>query len=129
MRTRFVEPRINAWGRCARTVFYTNITSQTDDFSQSSRDGIWGRIEDAVFEDVQVDGLGVSVFGGPVFHDDDRAFRGPKIAREFWKVLVRLEEFRVFLVKLPEIQTRRCLGVNSPANHGRRCNPRTGHVV
>lgn len=56
--------------------FYTNITPQMDDFNQSGRNGIWGHLEDAVFEDVRVDELKVSAFGGPVFHEDDRVFRG-----------------------------------------------------
>jgi endonuclease G len=110
--------------------FYTNITPQMDDFNQSGRNGIWGHLEDAVFEDVRVDELKVSVFGGPVFHEDDRLFRGVKLPREFWKVLVfseggklkckaflltqnldvpealELDEFRVFQVKLSEIRTR-----------------------
>ncbi|MFK4599290.1 DNA/RNA non-specific endonuclease [Streptomyces pristinaespiralis] len=110
--------------------FYTNITPQMDDFNQSGRNGIWGHLEDAVFEDVRVDELKVSAFGGPVFHEDDRVFRGVKLPREFWKVLVfsesgklkckaflltqnlevpealELDEFRVFQVKLSEIRTR-----------------------
>lgn len=110
--------------------FYTNITPQMDDFNQSSRSGLWGRLEDAVFDDVRVDGLKVSVFGGPVFHPDDRVFRNVKIPREFWKVIVytesgtlkckaflltqsldvsealELDEFRVFQVGLTEIQER-----------------------
>ncbi|WP_327279238.1 MULTISPECIES: DNA/RNA non-specific endonuclease [unclassified Streptomyces] len=110
--------------------FYSNITPQMDDFNQSKRGGLWGRLEDAVFEDVEVDDLKVSAFGGPVFQDDDRVFRGVRIPREFWKVLVyteqetlkakaflltqnlvlaeslELDEFRVFQVKLSEIQKR-----------------------
>lgn len=110
--------------------FYTNITPQMDDFNQSARNGLWGHLEDAVFEDVSVDQLKVSVFGGPVFHEDDRVFRGAMVPREFWKVLVftedgtlkckaflltqnlevtealELDEFRVFQVKLSEIQKR-----------------------
>ncbi|MFD0269729.1 DNA/RNA non-specific endonuclease [Streptomyces sp. NPDC127106] len=110
--------------------FYTNITPQMDDFNQSARNGIWGHLEDAVFEEVEVDGLRVSVFGGPVFQEDDRLFRGVQIPREFWKVLVfsehdtlkckaflltqnlvltealDLDEFRVFQVKLTEVQAR-----------------------
>lgn len=110
--------------------FYTNITPQMDDFNQSARNGLWGRLEDAVFADVDVDDLKVSVFGGPAFQDDDRVFRGVRIPREFWKViffveggelktkafvltqsLIRLEsldldEFRVFQVTLDEIEER-----------------------
>ena len=110
--------------------FYTNITPQMDDFNQSARAGIWGRLEDALFADVDVDDLKVSVFGGPVFADDDRVFRGVRLPREFWKILVfttgttlrakaflltqsldkleslELDEFRVFQVALPEIEQR-----------------------
>ncbi|WP_329389214.1 DNA/RNA non-specific endonuclease [Streptomyces sp. NBC_01351] len=110
--------------------FYTNITPQMDDFNQSSRSGVWGKLEDAVFEDTDVDDLKVSLFGGPVFHEDDREFRGVRIPREFWKVLVfsergtlkckaflltqglelaeslELDEFRVFQVKLGEVRRR-----------------------
>ncbi|MFF0086808.1 DNA/RNA non-specific endonuclease [Streptomyces canus] len=110
--------------------FYTNITPQMDDFNQSSKNGLWGELEDAVFADVDVDDLKVSVFGGPVFQDDDRVYRGVKVPREFWKVIAFVErgelkakaflltqnldqlealdlnEFRVFQVTLDEIEAR-----------------------
>ncbi|MGW3647264.1 DNA/RNA non-specific endonuclease [Streptomyces sp. NPDC000878] len=110
--------------------FYTNITPQMDDFNQSSKNGLWGKLEDVVFADVDVDDLKVSVFGGPVFQDDDHVFRGVKIPREFWKVItftergelktkafvltqnldqlesLDLDEFRVFQVTLDEIEER-----------------------
>ncbi|NEA65349.1 DNA/RNA non-specific endonuclease [Streptomyces sp. SID12488] len=110
--------------------FYTNITPQMDDFNQSSKNGLWGELEDAVFADVDVDDLKVSVFGGPVFQDDDHVYRGVKIPREFWKVIAFVEhgelkakaflltqdldqlealdlsEFRVFQVTLDEIEAR-----------------------
>jgi endonuclease G len=110
--------------------FFTNITPQIDDFNQSSRDGVWGRLEDALFADVDVDDLKVSVFGGPVFHDDDRIYRGTPLPREFWKVLVfregarlkaraflltqnldqlealELDEFRVFQTSLTDLEAR-----------------------
>ncbi|MFD7135090.1 DNA/RNA non-specific endonuclease [Streptomyces sp. NPDC059894] len=113
--------------------FYTNITPQMDDFNQSSQQGVWGRLEDAVFDDTDVDDLKVSLFGGPVFQDDDRTFRGVRIPREFWKVIVfsehgelkargflltqnldqletlELDEFRVFQVTLGELENRTAL--------------------
>ena len=116
--------------------FYTNIAPQMDDFNQSKRQGIWGRLEDAVFADVEIDDLKVSAFGGPVFSDDDRVYRNVKVPREFWKVLafvvggqlksrgfllsqnleqlevLELDEFRVFQVPLSEIQRR--TGVRFP---------------
>jgi endonuclease G len=110
--------------------FFTNITPQMDDFNQSTKDGLWGRLEDAVFADVDVDDLRVSVYGGPVFNDDDRVFRGVQIPREFWKVItfveagvlkasaflltqnlnqleaLELDEFRVFQVTMADLENR-----------------------
>lgn len=110
--------------------FFTNITPQMDNFNQSSQGGIWGRLEDAVFDEVDVDNLRVSVFGGPVLRSDDRVFRGVKIPREFFKVLAFVEagklkarafmltqnlnqlevldlnQFKVFQVKLSEVEQR-----------------------
>jgi endonuclease G len=122
--------------------FYTNITPQMDDFNQSARNGLWGKLEDAVFADVEVDDLKVSVFGGPVFQDDDHVFRGVKIPREFWKVItfveggelktkafvltqnldrletLGLEEFRVFQVTLDEIEERAHIRLPSSLRRG-----------
>ena len=110
--------------------FFTNITPQMDNFNQSSLGGLWGRLEDAVFEEAKVEDLRVSVFGGPVFNDDDRVFRGVKIPREFYKVLafvednklqakaflltqsldqlelLDLKQFKVFQVTLTEVEQR-----------------------
>ncbi|MGR7027089.1 DNA/RNA non-specific endonuclease [Geodermatophilus sp. URMC 62] len=117
--------------RANRDSFYfTNITPQMDDFNQSARDGVWGRLENAVLADVDVEDLRVSVFGGPVFADDDRVYRGVRLPREYWKVIafrtdgalraraflltqaldqlpiLELDEFRVFQVALPELESR-----------------------
>ncbi|GAA1275458.1 DNA/RNA non-specific endonuclease [Saccharothrix xinjiangensis] len=110
--------------------YFTNITPQMDDFNQSSRRGLWGRLEDAVLADAEVDRLRVSVYGGPVFRADDRVFRGVALPREYWKVVVfasggaltaraflltqnlnqleslELDEFRVFQVKVAEVEER-----------------------
>ena len=110
--------------------FFTNITPQMDDFNQGQRGGLWGRLEDAVFEDTDVEDLKVSLFGGPVFRDDDRNFINVKIPREFWKVIVfvedgilktkafllaqnldqlrafELDEFKVYQVALTEVEER-----------------------
>lgn len=113
--------------------FFTNITPQMDDFNQSSQGGIWGQLEDAVFADVDVENLRVSLFGGPVFKDDDRVIRGVPIPTEFWKVIafvengtfkakaflltqnidaiptragLELDRFKVFQVSLADIEQR-----------------------
>ncbi|GLZ29644.1 hypothetical protein Lesp02_18340 [Lentzea sp. NBRC 105346] len=125
------------WGAAAQakkanrdSFFFTNITPQMDDFNQSTKQGLWGRLEDAVLADVDVDDLKISVYGGPVFNADDRVFRGVAIPREFWKVIafvvddrlhasaflltqnlvlaeaLDLDEFRTFQVALTEIEAR-----------------------
>jgi endonuclease G, mitochondrial len=110
--------------------YFTNITPQMDDFNQSTKNGFWGRLEDAVFEDTDVEDLRISVFGGPVFRESDRIFKGIKLPREYWKIIIFIEdqklkaraflltqnldslrvldldEFRVFQVALNELEER-----------------------
>jgi endonuclease G len=117
--------------------FFTNIAPQMDDFNQSSRGGVWGRLEDAVFADTDVEDLKVSVFGGPIFRDDDQEFREVLLPREFWKLVafvedgtlkakaflltqnldeleaLDLDEFKVFQVAVTEIESR--AGLTFPA--------------
>ena len=80
-------PREEAQRANEDSFYFSNISPQINSFNQSSRGGLWGRLEDAVYEEVNVDRLRLSVFGGPVFRDDDREYRGVRIPREFWKVL------------------------------------------
>jgi len=71
--------------------FYTNITPQLDTFNQDSRQGLWGELEDAIFADVDVDHLRVSVIGGPMFADDDFPYRDVLVPRSFYKVIAYVE--------------------------------------
>ncbi|HJW00944.1 MAG TPA: DNA/RNA non-specific endonuclease [Arthrobacter sp.] len=110
--------------------FFTNIAPHMDDFNQSSKAGVWGRLEEAVFDDVDVQDLKISVFGGPVFQDNDREYRGVRMPREYWKILaymdqgvfkscaflltqnldpfeaLDLDEFRAFQVSTAELEER-----------------------
>lgn len=110
--------------------YFTNITPQMDDFNQSTKNGLWGRLEDAVFEDTDVEDLRISVIGGPVFRENDREFKGVKLPSEYWKIIIfvedqklkakaflltqnldrlrvlDLDEFRVFQVALNELRER-----------------------
>ncbi|WP_286166906.1 DNA/RNA non-specific endonuclease [Arthrobacter sp. AQ5-05] len=111
--------------------YYTNITPQMDDFNQSKQNGIWGRLENALYEDVAVQDLRASVFGGPVLHPDDRIYRGVALPSEYWKLLayqnqgtlkaraflltqdldhlralLALDEFRVYQITMDELEQR-----------------------
>jgi endonuclease G, mitochondrial len=72
--------------------FFTNITPQLDTFNQESREGLWGELEDAIFADVDVDHLRVSLIGGPIFGDDDFAYRDVLVPRSFFKVIAYIED-------------------------------------
>lgn len=126
------------WGEVAEaqqankdSFIYTNIAPQMDDFNQSSQEGIWGQLENALYEQVDVEDLKVSVFGGPVFHPGDQEYRGVGLPSEYWKLIVfkeggvlkaraflltqdldqlrvalALDEFRVYQVSVGELEQR-----------------------
>jgi endonuclease G len=81
------------WGRAdealranADSFYFTNITPQMSGFNQSSRHGLWGRLENDLL--TRATGRRISVLGGPVFHTDDLEYKGALIPREFWKLFV-----------------------------------------
>lgn len=86
----------------ADSFFFTNITPQVDDFNQSRRSGVWGLLEDALFEAVAVEQRRISVFAGPVLADTDVAYRSVQLPREHWKVICYVDagalEARAFLL-------------------------------
>jgi endonuclease G len=96
--------------------YYGNIAPQIDDFNQSSQDGLWGRLENALYEDVDVQDLRASVFAGPVFRPDDRLYRGVALPSEYWKLLVFLEDgvlkARAFLLTQDLDQLRAVLALD-----------------
>ena len=119
--------------------FYTNIAPQMDDFNQSSQDGIWGQLENALYEQVDVQDLRTSVFGGPVFQPGDQVYRGVGLPSEYWKLIVfkengvlkaraflltqdldqlrvalALDEFRVYQVSVGELEQRTQLNFAEP---------------
>jgi endonuclease G len=71
--------------------FFTNITPQLDDFNQSAQHGLWGELENAIFEDVEIDDLRLSVFGGPIFKATDLPYRKVLVPRSYWKVIAYIE--------------------------------------
>lgn len=71
--------------------YFTNITPQLNTFNQSTKHGLWGELENAIFEDVDVDDLHVSVFGGPIFKDNDFPYRKVLVPRSFWKLIAYAE--------------------------------------
>lgn len=121
--------------------YFTNITPQMEDFNQSRQAGIWGRLENALYEDVELDDLRCSVFAGPVLRDEDQHYRGYQLPIEYWKiilfeqggqliaraflltqnldrlqVLMALDEFRVYQVAVTEVEERTGLVFSAPVH-------------
>lgn len=71
----------------ADSFFFTNITPQHEGFNQSGAGGIWGQLEDALFAEVDVADLRVSVMGGPILTEHDPVYRGVALPKRFWKIL------------------------------------------
>lgn len=72
--------------------FFTNIAPQHARFNQSRQGGIWGKLENGIFEEAKVEDLRVSVIAGPVFTDNDPLYRGVALPKSFWKVIYYTEE-------------------------------------
>ncbi len=113
--------------------FFTNIAPQHERYNQSSRKGLWGNLENLILEQVEVEDIRISVFAGPLFADDDLAYRGARIPREYWKLVayvgdrselriaafvlsqasllsdleaIDLDPFRLFQVRVADLEAR-----------------------
>jgi endonuclease G, mitochondrial len=71
--------------------YYTNITPQHQAFNQSERHGLWGRLENAVLEQTDVQNLRVSVLAGPLFKDTDMTYRKIRVPSDFWKLVAYVD--------------------------------------
>lgn len=86
-----------AWGPVAEarqanrdSFFFTNIAPQHERFNQSSRQGLWGQLENHVLQQVDAKDIRVSAMGGPIFGTDDAEYRGFRLPRQFWKLVAYL---------------------------------------
>jgi endonuclease G len=73
--------------------YFSNITPQHQRFNQGMRGGLWGQLEDAIFEDVKLVDLRVSLMGGPILRREDPLYRDlARVPREFWKLVAYTDE-------------------------------------
>ncbi|QXJ20286.1 DNA/RNA non-specific endonuclease [Actinomadura graeca] len=87
-----------AWGTTAveakaaedDTFHFTNSTPQHHAFNAGQT--LWLGLEDYVLGNADNHDLAVTVFTGPVLADDDDAYRGVQLPREFWKVVAMARE-------------------------------------
>jgi endonuclease G len=71
--------------------YFTNVVPQHESFNRSNRYGLWGQLENAIFEDIGVEDLRVSVMAGPIFRDTDLVYRERRVPREFWKLIAYVD--------------------------------------
>jgi endonuclease G len=57
--------------------YFTNMTPQHERFNQSKLKGLWGRLENAVFDEAEPLDLKVSLFAGPILSADDPLYKRP----------------------------------------------------
>lgn len=67
--------------------YFTNIAPQMDNFNQSRAYGLWGRLENAVLDRVDVDGGRLTVQAGPVLGIDDPPYRSVRVPVQYWKLV------------------------------------------
>jgi endonuclease G, mitochondrial len=72
------------------TFHFTNCSPQHADFNQNQT--TWAGLEDYILENAIAQDLRVSVFTGPVLSDQDPQYRGVRLPREYWKVVVMVKE-------------------------------------
>jgi endonuclease G, mitochondrial len=72
------------------TFHFTNATPQHHEFNAGST--LWLGLEDYVLDNADTADLAVSVITGPVLADDDDAYRGVQLPRQFWKVVAMVKQ-------------------------------------
>jgi endonuclease G, mitochondrial len=91
-----------AWGRTEQeaklanddTFHFTNCSPQHEITNQGrAREAppglkLWGKLEDHIASQGKRNRRRLTIFNGPVFRHNDRRYRGVKIPKEFWKVVV-----------------------------------------
>jgi endonuclease G len=90
-----------AWGRTSAeakqaawdTFHFTNCVPQHRVFNQSglaSHKGLklWGNLENYLTRFARSDKKRLCIFNGPIFRSADRQYRGLRIPREYWKIVI-----------------------------------------
>lgn len=71
------------------TFHFTNCSPQHKDFNRNKTR--WAGMEDYILNNADNLKFRVNVFTGPVFAEDDDAYRGVQLPRQFWKVVTMVK--------------------------------------
>jgi endonuclease G len=72
------------------TFHFTNCSPQHEKFNQKT----WLGLEDYILQNSRAHKLKVTVFTGPILHDDDPEYRAVRLPREYWKVVAVVSDGR-----------------------------------
>jgi len=72
------------------TFHFTNATPQHHEFNAGQT--LWAGLEDYVLGNADTADLAISVLTGPVLAEDDDAYRGVQLPRQFWKVVSMIKQ-------------------------------------
>ncbi len=92
------------------TYHVTNCSPQIAAFNQSSKQGMWGQLENLILDQAETERY--ALFAGPIFRSDDPIFRGVDdvgpvrvaIPRQFWKIVIarKGDELQTFAFRLEQ---------------------------
>lgn len=79
------------------TYHTTNCSPQVNHFNQSSKDGLWGQLEDHILDQAKTEKY--NIFAGPILSDEDEEFEGVdqrgkvriKVPSKFWKLVLAMK--------------------------------------
>jgi endonuclease G len=84
------------WGTPARakranadTFHVTNCALQEKGFNRGAQ--LWLGIEEYILDNARAEREKLVVFTGPIFEEDDAAYRYTKVPKQFWKIIARIE--------------------------------------
>ncbi|APR86108.1 DNA/RNA non-specific endonuclease [Minicystis rosea] len=83
--------REREWGNFD-TFHYTNCSPQHPDYNQSQKHGVWGELENQIAGEAKAKDLRLSYFAGPVLAPRDPVLWGVRVPRQFWKVVLCVDD-------------------------------------
>ncbi len=86
------------------------MTPNATALNRSTLKGVWGALERSIADENDVEAGRISVFGGPIFEQDDVPFRDALVPRDFWKVVAYVEadvlKAKAFILTQKDLEDR-----------------------
>lgn len=80
------------WTNCSPQVGFFNMGQASPSTPNSGGGKLWRAVENYVLRNAVAENTRVCSFTGPVFRNNDRRFRTIKVPKQFWKIVVWVDE-------------------------------------